>query len=195
MSTIDDFTTPTMSDAATPSQAAARLLEIAVTNADELMAETQAEAAALVATAHADADQLTAAAQAAADQLAATSQADADQVTASARTEAEQVVSDAHAEAQRVRQELARFTTEQTAELEQHRESELSDVTARKASLESAVRQLEQVERAYEQRMRTFLAEQMEQLDALGRFEETSLGSVPDHSASDDHDTDHHDAA
>ena len=182
MSTTDDFTAPTMPETVSSSQAAARLLELAVTNADELMAETQAEAAALVATAHADADQLTAAAQAAADQLAATSQAEADQVTATARTEAEDVVADARAEARRVREELDRFAAEQTAELEQHRQAELTDVAEQKATLEAAVRHLEQVERAYQERMRSFLAEQMQQLDALERSDETpTLESVPDH--------------
>lgn len=156
MHTTEDFTPTTMPDTVSGSQAAARLLELAANSADELMTETKADAAALVATAHADADQ----------------------VTASARTEARQAMADAHNEARREREEVEQFRAQQTTQLEQHRDVELSDVAEQKAGLEAAVLHLEQVERAYLKRMRSFLAEQMDQLDGLGRSEQTPLESV-----------------
>lgn len=152
MYTKEDFTRPTMPDTVGGSQAAARLLEIAVNNADELMAETKAEAAALVATAHAEADQL----------------------TASAYTEARQITADARTEAQLVREEVEQFKARQTTELERHQHAELSDVASQKAALVAAVHHLEHFERGYRERMRSLLADQTDQLDALGRFEQTS---------------------
>lgn len=183
MYTTDDMTSPTMPTAVNGSQAAARLLEIAANNAEQLIAEYQAEAATLVATAQAEADHVTAAAQAAADQLTAASQTEADEVTASARTKAEQITSAAREEAYRVRQELGRFRAQQATELEQHRESELSDVAEKKAALEAAVSHLQEVEAVYQERMRAFLTQQLVQLDHLGQSEDITVESMESETA------------
>jgi len=63
-------------------QAAARLLELAANNADELLGEAKEEAASIVAAARADADQLTASARTEADNILATAQTEAEQVNA-----------------------------------------------------------------------------------------------------------------
>jgi cell division septum initiation protein DivIVA len=76
------------------SRAAARLLEVAARNADELLGEATAEAASLVATARAEADQLAAASRAQAEGLTTSARAEADQLLAAARTEAERVQSE-----------------------------------------------------------------------------------------------------
>jgi FtsZ-binding cell division protein ZapB len=157
MYTTDNFTPPTTLDSFSGSDAAARLLELAVNNADQLMAETKAEAAALVATAHAEADQL----------------------TASARVGAEQVTLDAHSEARRVREDVEQFRAGQAAELLAERDAQLTHIAEEKAALEAAVRHLQELEHAYQERMRSFLASQLDQLDALGRNEDTQLESVP----------------
>ena len=120
-----------------------------------LLAQARAEAASIVATAQADADQLTAAAQ-----------AEADQVPASARAEADQVLAAAHAESARVH-----------AELEQSRTG--ADRRARPAPQHGPLRggrapdrsrprsaRLEQLERDHRDRMRTYLTQQLAQLDA-----------------------------
>jgi cell division septum initiation protein DivIVA len=76
--TDDTTTTPYVS---ANSQAAARLLELAANNADQLLAEATAEATALLAAANADADQVTSSAVAEADQLLAAARDEAQQVT------------------------------------------------------------------------------------------------------------------
>ena len=163
MFTTDDPTqTPFVSAG---SQAAARLLEIAANNADQLMAESRAEAASMVATAHADADQLTAA-----------SQAEADQLTSSARAEADQLLAAARTEAQRVSDEVEQHRTQQTQELEQHRRDALADVSAAKATLEAQVNHLQQLEREHVERMRTYLTGQLDQLERVARTDEAPVG-------------------
>ena len=100
MSTMHDSHDTTPADAP---QAAARLLELAANNADQLLDEARAEAASIVATA----------------------QAEADQLKESARTEADRILAAAHAEAEQVNSEVLRLQ-----ELEQeHRERMRSNLT------------------------------------------------------------------
>jgi cell division septum initiation protein DivIVA len=168
---------PTTVDSST---AAARLLELAANNADQLVAEATAEAASLVATAQSDADQLAAASQAEADQVTAAARAEADQATAAAKTEAEQVTTEAlaeaervtteaNAEATRVRDEADAHRTQQVAELEEHRATVLGEVTEQRTTLEAEVAHLREIERGYQERMRSYLTQQLDLLDASVR--------------------------
>ena len=136
------------------SRAAARLLEIAATNADQLVGEARAEAASMVATAHADADQLTAAAH-----------DEATQQTTYARTEADRVLAEARQAAERVTAELEGSRNEQTAELERQRTTALSEMVERQTALEGEISRLQQVEQDCRERMRTFLTSQLAQID------------------------------
>ena len=136
------------------SAAAARLLEIAVVNADQLLTEARSEAAATLASAHAEAEQITAGII-----------AEADQVAAAARAEGEQVTTAAHTEAEMVRARLEEHRIEQTAELNRHRTAVLSELAERKATLEVDVDRLQQQERGHRDHMRRYFAEQLEQLD------------------------------
>ena len=117
--------------------AVARLLELAARNADELLAESKAAAA----------------------------QAEADQVTASARAEADQLLAEARTESERVHAELEKSRTDQIAELNRHRTTVLSEVKARQTALESEVRRLEQLDADHRDRMRSYLTQQLEQLE------------------------------
>jgi len=123
--------------------AAARLLEIATRNADELLGEARAEAASIVATARTDADRLT-----------ESSQAQAEQLTASASVEADRVLAAAHAEAERVHAELDQTRAEQNAELDGHRTTVLADLAERQAALEAELARLQQLEQEHRNRMR-----------------------------------------
>ena len=136
------------------SRAAARLLEIATRNADELVGEAKAEAASLVATARADADRLTAA-----------SQAEADRLTTSARAEADQILAAAREEAERVHADLEQRRVQETADLDRHRTTVMTEVTERKAALEAEVSRLQQLEQDHRDRMRSYLNQQLEQLE------------------------------
>lgn len=135
------------------SAAAARLLEIAAVNADELLTEAKSDAAATLASAQAEAEQVT-----------ASSIAEADQVRAAAQAEAERVTTAAHTEAESVRARLEEHRIEQTAELNRHRSTVLSELAERKAELEAEVDRLQQHERDHRNRMRRYFAEQLEQL-------------------------------
>ena len=145
---------PSTSGTIDGSGAAARLLEIAVVNADELLTEAKSEAAATVASAHAEAEQITGGII-----------AEADQVAAAARAEAEQVTTAAHTEAETVRARLEEHRVQQTAELNRHRTTVMSELAERKAGLEAEVNRLQQQERDHRDRMRSYFAEQLEQLD------------------------------
>lgn len=136
------------------SRAAARLLEIAATNADQLVGEARAEAVSMVATAHADADQLTAAAH-----------AEATQQTTHARTEADRVLAEARQEAERVTADLEHSRNEQSAQLERQRTTVLSELAERETALTAEISRLGQVEQDYRDRMRTFLTGQLAQID------------------------------
>ena len=63
--------------------------------------------------------------------------------------------------------ELEKARREQTDELDRHRATVLSEVAERRAVLEAEVARLEQLERDHRDRMRTYHAEQLAQLDAL----------------------------
>lgn len=136
------------------SRAAARLLEIAASNADHLVGEARAAAASMVATAHADADQLTAAAHHEATQQTTHAQAEADRVLAQARQEAERVTT-----------ELEHRRNEQTTELERQRTTALSEMAERQTALEGEIARLQQVEQDSRDRMRSFLTNQLAQID------------------------------
>jgi DivIVA domain-containing protein len=114
------------------SRAAARLLEIATRNADELVGEAKAEAA---------------------------------QLTTSARAEADQILAAAREEAERVHAELEQRRVQETADLERQRTTVLSEVTERKAALEAEVSRLQQLEQDHRDRMRSYLNQQLEQLE------------------------------
>jgi cell division septum initiation protein DivIVA len=135
--------------------AAARLLEVATRNADELLEGARAEAASLVAAARTDADR-----------LAEASHAEAEQVTASARAEADRLAAAAHADAARVNTELEQAQAEQNAELDRHRATVLADLAERHAALEAEVRWLEQLEQEYRNRMRSHLTEQLARIES-----------------------------
>ena len=142
MPDTDDTTTPFVS---ANSSAAARLLEMAANNADQLVAEAKAEASALVSAAHADADrQMTA------------SQAEADQLLAAARDEAK-----------RVTDEVELHRAEQTEELGRLRATALADLADEKAHLATSVERLRELERDLVGRMRTYLTEELEHLEQL----------------------------
>jgi cell division septum initiation protein DivIVA len=135
--------------------AAARLLEIATRNADELIGEARAEAASIVAMAQTDADRLT-----------ESSQAQAEQLTASARAEVDRVLAAAHADAARVHAELEQTRAEQNAELDRHRTTVLADLAKRQAALEAEVARLQQLEQEYRNRMRSYLTQQLAQIES-----------------------------
>lgn len=110
------------------SRAAARLLEIAANNADQILGEAKSEAAAIAMTARADADQLSAAsqteatrittsAQADSDQLLAAAHAEADQLLAAAQARSEQLLIAARAEADQAYAELRRTRSDKTSEI------------------------------------------------------------------------------
>jgi len=134
--------------------AVARMFEIATRNADELLGEARAEAASIVAKAQSDADQLT-----------ASSQAQADQLRASASAEADRVLAAAHAEAERVHAELEQTRAEQNAELERHRTTVLGDLAEQQGALEAEVARLEQLEQDHRDRMRSYLTQQLAQIE------------------------------
>ncbi len=114
------------------SRAAARLLEIATRNADELVGEAKAEA---------------------------------DRLTTSARAEADQILAAAREEAERVHAELEQRRAQETADLDRHRTTVMSEVTERKAALEAEVGRLQQLEQDHRDRMRSYLNQQLEQLE------------------------------
>ena len=145
---------PSTSGTIDGSAAVARLLEIAVVNADQLLTEARSEAAATLTSAHAEAEQITSGIIAEADQLAAV-----------ARAEAEEVTTAAHTEAEMVRARLEEHRIEQTAELNRHRTTVMSELAERKAALEAEVNRLQQQERDHRDHMRRYFAEQLEQLD------------------------------
>lgn len=105
-------------------RAAARLLEIATRNADELLAE--------------------------------------------ARTEAASIVSMAQTDADRVRAELDQTRAEHDTELDRHRTTVLGDLSERQAALEAEIARLRQLEEDHRNRMRTYLAEQLAQIEPNG---------------------------
>lgn len=140
--------------AADGSRAAARLLEIAASNADQLVGGARAEAASMVATAHADADQLTAAAH---DEAA--------RHTAEARAESDRLLAEAHQEAERLDAEVERGRREMAAELERQRTTVLSEMAERRAALEGEVTRLQQLEQDCRNRMRAFLTSHLAQID------------------------------
>ena len=101
----------------------------------------------LVGEARAEAASILATAQADADQLTAATRADATQVTSSARAEADQLLAETHAAAERM----------------------LSEVGERQAALEAEVARLKELEREHRDLMRSYLTEQLAQLDATAR--------------------------
>ena len=101
---------------------AARLLEIATRNADELLGEARAEAASITAAAHVDAE--------------------------------------------RVHAELEKTRTEQSDELDRHRATVLAQLVERQAALGAEVARLEQLVQDSRGRMRSFLTEQLAQIES-----------------------------
>ncbi|WP_148046758.1 hypothetical protein [Nocardioides pocheonensis] len=137
--------------------AAARLLEIAARNADELLGEARAEATAIVA-----------AAQSNGDQLAESSRAQAERAIEMANAEADQLRAQAHAEAERVRTELEQTRAQQHAELEQNRtlaQAQVQELAEQRAVLESELARLRDIEKQVRDRVRRFLADQLAQID------------------------------
>ena len=61
--------------------------------------------------------------------------------------------------------ELEKSRTDQIAELNRHRTTVLSEVKARQTALETEVRRLEQLDADHRDRMRSYLTQQLEQLE------------------------------
>jgi len=92
---------------------AARLLEVAARNADQLMGEAQAEA-----------DRVTAAAKAEAEQVTSAAKADAERVTSAAQAEADRLVGEARMEAERIRAETEKSRNDATQQIAGLRQTE-----------------------------------------------------------------------
>jgi hypothetical protein len=128
-------------------------------------------------------------AQRTADEHVASAQNQADNIRAAARSSAEQVARDAHAHAEHSRQEAAktvadaRAAAEQTAKdaqaradgLEREAQRQYDDVVGsletKRAALQQQIEALQEFDRDYRSRLRTFMRSQ---LDALGDEEPPS---------------------
>lgn len=131
---------------------------------DRLIAEgriqldlARSESEGLVAGAQAEADQAREAARQQSEQLLASAQQQHDDVLDRART--------AHEEQRRVaEQEAARLVSEAQTE----RDAVLADLATRREALESRIAQIDSSARAYRQRMRALVQEQLVQIDGEG---------------------------
>jgi cell division septum initiation protein DivIVA len=150
MSETDNTTTTPFVSA--NSQAAARLLEMAANNADEIVAEAKVEAA----------------------ELRAAAQKDADQVTSTATAEADQVLSTARTEAQRLTDEAGQLGARQTEELARARGAALADLENEKTQLGTQVDRLRELQRDHVARMRSYLTEELTHLDQLAQDTEAA---------------------
>jgi DivIVA domain-containing protein len=136
--------------------------------------------------AHTAAARLLGLAQETADRLTAEAQAEAESTRAAATAESERLVADATAESQRIRTEAQTFSDDllaeahakaEAAEAEARatRESMLGRLEAEKIDLEQKIDGLRTYEREYRSRLRTWISEQLDQLDgAAGESTTTS---------------------
>ena len=128
------------------SAAATRLLELATSNADQVVAEAHEEAQQIVGTARTEAEK-----------LRADATKESEELRASSRTEADRVAEEARGRAQRLDEET-----------EGRRRSALDDIEREKSRLDGEVENLRAFEREYRSRLRSYFTQQLEALDAEG---------------------------
>ncbi len=128
------------------SAAATRLLELATSNADQVVAEAHEEAQQIVGTARTEAEK-----------LRGDATKESEELRASSRSEADRVAEEARGRAQRLDEET-----------EGRRRSALDDIEREKSRLDGEVENLRAFEREYRSRLRSYFTQQLEALDAEG---------------------------
>ncbi len=138
--------------AAEASTAAARLLELATKNADQVVAEAKEEA----------------------EQIVGEARRDAERLQTETKQRVEQLESETKSKTDRLEQDARQRAQMLDSETEAKRRELFGDLEKEKTRLDSEVENLRAFEREYRSRLRTYFAQQLEALDNPGEEEASS---------------------
>jgi DivIVA domain-containing protein len=144
---------------------AARLLGLAQETADKLTAEAKQEADTTLSAARTESERLLAEANSESERLRTEAQEAADKLRTDAQTESDALVNDAVTKADSTQRESEARALALTAEAQQKYDTTMGDLAGQRTELEKKIEGLRVYEREYRSRLRSWISDQLSQLD------------------------------